>query len=260
MADQDTGLPIRTEADGTDERVHTKIVDYTDPGGTDKQVEVSEKLAHIRNFGADPGATKRQKRTSEQGHDSVDGIYDVSNNTDPSNVGIVAHARGATPGDSDQTERLTAAVSGTVHALDIALHDEDGVPFSYANPLPVAPQENEGTEIHDYDAGDSIASDATSNHDYVVADGVRFTLYGVHASASGKMKVELQIGDGAASEAFTTKAVSFNSTANPQGDVDFYRVPIAVVGTVNGTTIRVIRTNLDNQAQNLYSTIIGVEN
>ena len=40
MADYDSGLPIRSEVDGTDERVHVKIVDgTTDPAVNQTRVD-----------------------------------------------------------------------------------------------------------------------------------------------------------------------------------------------------------------------------
>lgn len=260
MADYDSGLPIRSEADGTDERVLSKIQDGADPGGVDKTAEVSEKLVHTRVHGENPAGTKTQLKLSEEGHANTNGDYDASTNTKPSSSGLVAHDRTASPDETDQNKRVTA-VSGAddTVCLDVAMRDESGNAYSDTNPLPVAISENEGAEVHDFDTAAAIAKDATDNHDYVVANGTTVLLYGYRASGSGKIKTELQIGDGAVSEAFTTKDVDFNSTANPGIDGDFYRVPIKVTGTANGTTIRLIRTNRDNQAQDLYSTLIMVE-
>lgn len=259
MADQDTSLPIRTEADGADERVHVKIVDGTTP--SQRTTVDTDGNVHAEMHGNDPAATDRVVRLSELGALTPDGVYDVANNTKPGNVGVVASSRAASSVDSTQTERLTSVEDsgGTVRALDISLHDEAGEAYSADNPLPVSLEESEGDEIHDFNEAASIASDATSEHTYSVADGRTFSLQGIHASASGKMKVELQIGDGALSEVFVTKDISFNSTANPQANIDFFRVPIKVIGTANTTTVKVIRTNRDNQSQDLHSLIIGVE-
>lgn len=259
MADQNTSLPVRSEADGTDERLQTKIVDATSPDTQQMEVD-TDNNAHVEVHGDDPGGVDRVLRTSELGSASVDGLYDGTNNTDPSNVGLVAMSQDASPADSQQTLRLTAITNGAgdVRALDVALRDEAGEPYSDTNPLPVSLEESEGTEIHDFDVASSIAKDATANHDYVVNSGETLLLYGYEASASGKAKFELQIGDGAASESFTSKMVQFNSTANPNTLGDLFRVPIKIVGTVDGATVRIIKTNRDNQAQDLYSTIIGV--
>ena len=258
--DYNSSLPIRSESDGTDERVHVKIVDKDNPDTQQATVDTDSNVK-VGAYGDDPGGVDRALRTSEQGHASVDGEYDATNNTDPSNSGLIAHQRNAALDDTHQTERITSVTDsgGTVKALDIALHDEDGEPYSASNPMPVTFEQSEGAEVHDFDEGVDIASDATSNHDYVVADGDTFLLRKIHAAASGKMKIELQIGDGAVSEVFSPKMVNFNSTANPECNFEL-PVPIVVIGTANGTTVRLIRTNLDNQAQSLYSQIQGVTN
>ena len=260
MADYDSGLPIRSEVDGTDERVHVKIVDgTTDPAVNQTRVDSDNNL-HIEVHGnrADD-ATDVVLRLSELGATVIDGLYHADDNSDPANIALVAHTRNATPGDTQSTERLTSIEDsgGTVRALDVSLHDEDGEAYSQSNPLPVTLEESEGDEVHDYDKGVAIAKDATSTHDYSVGSGDTFSFQQLLTSASGKMKVEVQIGDGAASEVFSEVAVRFNSTASPEADVN-WKVPIVVVRTANTTTVRVIRTNLDNQPQDLYSTIVGI--
>ena len=257
MADQDTGLPIRSEADGTDERVHTKLVDGADPGGAGKTTEVSEFLAHIRAFAADPGGTKRQFRLSEQGHTSVNGIYNGTTNTDPSNISIIAHTRSASPADTQQTQRLTSIQNGagTVRALDIALRDEDGEPFTASNPLPITSVDSEGDEINDYKAAASVAKDAFDDHDYTVTALKTLKLTQIECSGSGKIKVEVKIETGVGTGTFTTKWTQFNSTSNPNTQLTI-REPIAVAA---GIKVRVTLTNRDNQPQDLYSTISGHE-
>ena len=44
MADYDSGLPIRSEADGTDERVQVKIVDKTNPDTQQATVDTDDNL------------------------------------------------------------------------------------------------------------------------------------------------------------------------------------------------------------------------
>jgi len=260
MADYDSGLPIRSEADGDDERVHSKIVDYADPDGAGKQLEVdADGNAHIEMHGNEPdGTTDIVMRLSELGAPNGDGDYDATNNTKPASSGLIAHDRNATPDETHQNHRVTGVSNGSTHTVDVSLHDEAGAPYSGTNPMPVTFEQSEGTEIHDFDQAVAIAKDATSNHDYSVASGQTLLLREVLASASGKAKFELQIGDGAVSEVFSTIAVVFNSTANPNAPIVFTD-PVVVVGTANSTTVRLIKTNLDNQAQDLYSTIVGVE-
>lgn len=44
---------------------------------------------------------------------NMDGVYNGTTNTDPDNVGIIAHVRNATPGDAQQTLRLTGAAASS---------------------------------------------------------------------------------------------------------------------------------------------------
>lgn len=259
MADYNSQMPVRSKQD-VDERLQSKLVDATNPDTQQMEVD-TDGNAHVEAHGNDPAGTDRVLRTSELGSASVDGEYDAADNTDPSHVGLVGLVRDASPADSQQTLRLTAITNaaGDKRALDISLHDEDGEAYGASNPLPVTFEQSEGTEVHNFNEGVDIAKDATSNHDYSVADGDTFLLSKIHCAASGKMKVEVQVGDGAAVEVFTTVAVNFNSTAKPECSFT-PEVPVVVTGTVNTTTVRVIKTNLDNQPQSLYSTVIGITN
>lgn len=259
MADYKSGLPIRSEKDLLDERVHVKVVDYTNPDSQQMEVD-TDNNAHVEVHGNRcDGAADVAIELSEQGRPNGRGDYEVDDNSCPASSGLVAGIRAAGNVPTDQTEHVTSVEDsgGTVRALDVSLHDENGEAYSGSNPIPVTLEASEGTEVHDYDTAAAIVKDATDNHDYSVGSGDTFQLSQILASASGKMKVEIQIGDGAAVEVFTTKFVRFNSTANTQADLVLAQ-PLAVVGTANTTTIRVIRTNLDNQAQDLYSTIVGV--
>jgi len=257
MSDKKFGQPIRTEADGTDSRVHTKIVDFTSPAGVDKQAEVSEKLVHVRAFGQDPANTKVQLKLSEQGHVNPQGDYDASTNTVPASSGLVAHDRTATPGLSHQNKRITGVTNSTVHALDVAIRDEDGTPYSLANPLPVQQVgATEGDEINNYDTSVDVASDAADNHDYTVTALKTLILKSVSCSTSGRARFEVQIETAPSSGTFTTREVKFGTASNPNAEFDFSHAPISVPA---GAIVRVIRTNTDNQAQDVYSTIKGIE-
>jgi hypothetical protein len=259
MSDYNSQLPVRSKQDA-DERLQAKLVDATNPDTQQMEID-TDNNAHVEVHGNEPQAAGDVALLlSEQGRVNPRGDYDGTTNSKPASIGMIAHTRGATIDETVQAERITA-VAGESDSicLDVSLHDEAGNNYDENNPLPVAISENEGNEKHEFDKADSIAKDATSEHTYTVVDGKTALLYGVHARASGKLKAELQIGDGAASETFETKDVNFNSTAHPKADMDFYRVPIKVTGTVEGTTIKLIKTNLDNQAQDLYSTFIIVE-
>lgn len=137
--------------------------------------------------------------------------------------------------------------------IAVKINDATGAPFSLANPLPVFVSEDFGDEVNDYDTAAALASAGTDNHDYVITALKTLKLEKIHASASGKLKVEVQTSpDGVA---FDTVFVGFNSTATP--NIDFSGLQISVTGT--GSLVRVIRTNLDKSAQDVYSTICGLE-
>lgn len=117
----------------------------------------------------------------------------------------------------------------------------------------VVPLEDPGTERVSYDSSSAIASGATDNHDYAFTNASK--LYQVLASASGKLKVEVQVETGAATNVFNTVMVGFNSTANPNINLELNKY----ASVPAGARVRVIRTNKDTQAQDVYSTIVGLE-
>ena len=66
--------------------------------------------------------------------------------------------------------------------------------------------------------------------------------------------MEVQIETGAATGIFNTVGVGFNSTAD--ANINFTLAKYAAIPA--GARVRVIRTNRDNQSQDVYSTIIGL--
>ena len=131
------------------------------------------------------------------------------------------------------------------------LSDENGDAYSSSNPLAVEFFETDD-EIYDYDAASGVAKNATSNHDYTTT--AAFKLKSLILSSSGFSKFEVQIETGAATETFNTVAVAFNSTATPTKELHFQKG----LNVLSGAIVRVIRTNLDNQPNSLYSTIVGI--
>jgi hypothetical protein len=113
-----------------------------------------------------------------------------------------------------------------------------------------------GTLVNDFDQVVDLDKDTTSNHDYSVANGDTFTINKILCSCSGLGSFTLQIGDGAASETFTTKSIRYSNDENGNPDIDIDD-NIVVVGTVNTTTVRIIRENRDNQDLDMNTTIIG---
>lgn len=254
MSDYMSSLPVRSEKDGTDERVHVKIVDYTSPDGSGNQVEVSDGNVHAYVHGKDPAGTETLLRTSEAGHVGVDGVYNATTNSDPANIGLVAHTRNATPGDAQQDIRLTGIANSDVRALDVAIRDASGAVFSMANPLPVFVAGSAGgDEILDFNQGSAIAANASSSHTYTPSTGKVLTLQKVAVSASMRCKFEIKMG---LTGSEVLKLVLFNSTANPNAEYVF-GLPQELADT---DSLVIVRTNLDKQAGDVYSTIEGIEN
>lgn len=252
MSDYNSGLPIRTQADGTDERLHVKIVDGTTP--SQRAIVDTDGNVHEEMHGNNPAGTDTVLKLSEDGSANTNGRYNVTTNSIPASSGLIAHTRTASPALSDLTNPITSITNGSVHALDISLYDEAGAPFTDLNPLPVYMAADPGTEVNNYSTASAVAAGGTSNHSLAVAGGVTFELSQVWASASGKLKIEVQTTlDGVA---FTTVGVGFNSTANPNINLTLAK-PVSLVGSAT-SAVRVIRTNNDNQSQDLYTTINGV--
>lgn len=162
---------------------------------------------------------------------------------------------------------LAALENVTVSATDLDIRDlthasdsvkvGDGTEFLAINTdgsINVVVQEDVGTEVVNYDTSASIAGGASDNHDFVVTNGGQ--LFQVLATASGKLKAEVQIETGSATNTFNTVAVAFNSTANPNMEINLAKY----VSIPTGARVRVVRTNRDNQAQDVYSTIILLSN
>lgn len=246
MSDINSSLPVRTEADA-DQRLQTKIVDYTTPtqGAT---VDASGRVyTKVSNTVGEEVPTNANLR------DGAGNAITSQVNGSQRALDVGINVAGVQV-DPRQIRALTSADVVTANIKDSA-----GNSFSASNPLPVTiSPASAGTETIDYNTAAAVASNATSNHTYSVPSGQTFYMTDIYASASGKMKIEIQIGDGAVSETFSTKFVFFNSTAETNIHADVQGLKYPIIGTANTTTIKIIRTNLDKTAQDLYSSICGV--
>ena len=144
-------------------------------------------------------------------------------------------------------------------AIDIAAQtltavaiSKDSSANSETNPIFVQTTENALTnEVQDYDTAASVAAGATDNHDYTASGGV-LLVHQVFWASSGASKAEL-IND--ATGAATSLAVGF--IPRDGGTEEFcFKKPIEVA---DADVFRVARTNRQNQAQDLYSTIIATQ-
>lgn len=257
MSDITSSLPIRSEADGADQRVQVKIVDKTSPGTQQMTVD-TDSNAHVESHGNDPAGVDRVLILTEEGRSTNRGDYNVTTNTKPSSDAIILHARNASPTEVHQTFRPTginSSVNATVFAADVAIRDEDGNPFTAGNPMPVTVVDSEGSEVNDYSTAAAVAAAAVSNHDYTVTAAKTLKLSSIKGTASGRAKFEVQIETGVGLNIFVTRFVVFNSTSMPN-----IEIPITEnIAVAAGVRVRVIRTNRDLLAQDLYSTICGHE-
>lgn len=158
--------------------------------------------------------------------------------------------------DDGAGNAITSSTAGSTRPLDVALRDSSGSLYTAANPLPVTVTAGvPGTEVNNYNTASAIAAGATSNHTYTITTSKTFKIDKIWASASGKLKIEVQTSpDGSV---FTTKWVAFNSTATP--NIDIYLGTFTISDSGTGSAIKIIRTNLDKQAMDVYSTLSGVE-
>lgn len=171
---------------------------------------------------------------------------------------------------SDGTDTLEVNADGSINSVVTATNLDirdlthasdsvkvgDGTDFLAVNAdgsINVVVDSSPGTPINAYNTAAALAAAATSNHDYTAT--ASFSLCKVWGAASGKLKIEVQIETGVATGVFNTRWVGFNSTANPVIDLSIPNPPIVAVGV----RVRVIRTNTDNQSQDVYSTISGFE-
>ena len=142
---------------------------------------------------------------------------------------------------------ITSGTQGAAQALDVEMW-ANGAVVSNANPIPVViSSATLGTDVLDY-ATATVAPTFTSTHTYTVTALKTLTLHKVFAASSGKIKVEVKI-------AGATKVVMFNSTATPCVEYAF-TMPQSVAAAA---TVVMIITNLDKNAEDVYSTIEGVE-
>lgn len=183
-----------------------------------------------------------------------DGEYSVSDNEQPSSSGLIGSERSASIGVATSTQRVTAKPGDEDKiALDVSISDGNGNSINKDNALPVYMTESPGTEIEDYDVQSILKAGGTANHDYLT--GAELRDLNVHASSAGLAKFELQIETAPAAGTYNTIMVKFNSVASPNVEMAFKK-PKSIA---SGLNIRLVKTNLDNQDTDIYSSINGVE-
>lgn len=105
----------------------------------------ADKNLHVENHGNKPDGTDVVQKLSETGETAIDGTYDVTNNTNPANIGLVTQERNIAASDIRQNLKPTSK-RGTVNtdtvSLDVSLHDENGNNYGENNPLTVEPSDD----------------------------------------------------------------------------------------------------------------------
>ena len=222
MADFDSSLPIRTEAAGD---VDVFLSDAVTP---------SQKLVIESDGKINANATQA-------------GTWNIATLTGITNDVNIADGGNSITVDAAQLD-IDDLEAGN-DSVAAHLFDEAGVAFSASNPLPVVVSSDaEGDEIVNYTTSASVASDAFVNHDYTVTTAKTLLIDHVFASGSGKMKAVVLVNA-------VTKYVGFNSTANPNIEIPMNKI----LKGLSTQVVRITLTNLDNQAQDLYSTLSGLE-
>lgn len=221
MADYDSSLPIRTESAG------------------DVDIFVSDATTPTQKLKVNADGSIDSNVTIPAGSKIIitDGTEDLAINVDGSINSVV------TATDLDIRDLVFANDKVDVSGSSVNILDENGDAFSSSNPLPVEFFESKA-ESFDFHTGTAIASDASTTHTF--AAPANFKLKDVYVSGSGKLRAELRINS-------AVVAVGFNSTANPQVSWRFQKGLNA-----SSVNVEVVIVNLDKQAQDLYSTIIGL--
>ena len=254
MSNINEGLPVRSESDAQ-KYVRTKTYDAaTGAKGQDVDVDGNAKVSP---FGQDSDGVNVRERLSQQGHSTMNGVYDAATNKDPSQVGLVAMEENASPADAQQILRLTAKpnIAGTIRALQIALLDSSAAPFTKTNPLPVEISESTGVEIVDPDKSVAVAGNASANHDYEVTAAKTLLVSHVNVSSSARAEFILQRETGVATDVWDDIDWSFTSSATRKDVIKCEKL----LKVAAGVRIRVVKTNTENQAQDLFSTVYGIE-
>ena len=185
------------------------------------------------------------------------GDYDVSTNVDPSSAAVVAHDRTATPAKTDQNVRVTGIGVGTVHSMDVAMHQSDGTDISPVNPLPVTISTvSSGTDIFDPQTSPAVAPGATVDIDLVAAGATGLMVNQVHIGSPVKVGIVYRKETGVGTGIYTDVFWKNNSVASPNAaDLDLdvsYLVE-------TGRTWRISITNNDVDTSDVHSTTVGVQ-
>jgi hypothetical protein len=167
---------------------------------------------------------------------ATDGQAEVTVTDAQASVGATAPLEAVQVGAQDPSGNVSALQTDSAGALKVVLVEDAGE-----------------TDVLDYQTTAAVVKDADATHDYLVTSGKTFDRASLLVGSEGRVKVQLGTWDGVST--FTPKAVYFQ---DPTENRQFQFPALSLLG--DGTvTIRVIITNLDGGATDLYSTLQGVE-
>jgi hypothetical protein len=237
MADYNSSLPVRTENNGD---VVSKIADATTP---------SQQLKVYPNGSIDVNTTNLPTTVNTDygtvGANTIRTAAQIGNA-----AGAADFNSGATGAQTLRTEANQGAPNSIANAWPtkvtdgtntLAINADGSITAILSNDVP-------GTEVCDRQTTTAVAAGASTNHDYTVTAGKTFTAEQVVVSGSGKIKVQVLFNG-------VIKFDAFNSTAQPTVIIPMLRLIKAAAAQV----VRITITNKDNQAQDLYSTLMGEE-
>jgi len=267
MSDYNSSLPVRTENAGD---LQVKIVDST---VTSQQLKV-EADGSI-NVNSTVSATDLDIRDLAFATDKVDvsgsevsldsatlaALENITVSATDLDIRDLAFATDKVDVSGSEVSLDSATLAAleniTVSATDLDIRDlshsqdsvkvGDGTDFLAVNSdgsINVVSVLSPTTSVNDYNTVASVAAGASSTHTYTSTGD--FYLAQVEASGSGKMKIEVKVNG-------VTKFVQFSSTSDTNMSISLTQPILAT----SAQTVTVIRTNRDNQSQDVYSTISG---
>lgn len=288
MADFDSSLPIRTGNDGD---IVSKIADADTPSqqlavGADGSINITDNggsltvdatnldirdLTHVSDSvkigdGVETVAVNASNEMQTRDDDANTLLGTIDSDTSAIAAGQLADGHNVTVDNASGASAVNIQDGGnsiTVDAIDLDIRDLNAATDKVAiqdtagdelginadgSINVVLTGGTAGDDICEYNTSASVASDASVNHDYTVTLLKTLGIEQIMISASSRIKAEILIGG-------FTVFVAFNSSSNPNINIPSHRVCKAAAGEV----VRITITNRDNQAQDVYSTLIGLE-
>jgi hypothetical protein len=169
----------------------------------------------------------------------LDGVYDVVDNPDPDNVGVIGHNRASTPTDPDQTNRITSVTygeGGIVHALDVSIHNSNGSAIDNTNPLPVVTVPGPGASSKSiYNAVSSVANAImTTILTYTIPSGATASILTVDVSGTNIAAYQVEVNATIVDKKYTYFSGALSEVFNFNGSVQLLAGDVVRVRVLHG--------------------------